>query len=238
MQRVKAGFLDLESNTISDSERSGVSVHHDGTISLYGNTERFYQLSTILTVTKFNVFSFVYTHMNWDEVAGDAAICLYEHIQDSTSDSEFCPSSCFLPKEGQNTIYLGEIFMDRTVSLQFIRFMQTQGTSEIRNLNIFSSPEKDVIDTNDLCTDPNARRVRSMGSTGCLCMDGYISSNSGKLQGTYDTCLSCLPSSPFFDCAINYDLGFDHSKCALVSKVFGYFTVPTYYCFSIQDTCN
>ena len=72
--------------------------------------------------------------------------------------------------------------------------------SEVKGLLIYSDPESGIIDENDKCVDPNARRVKMMGATGCYCMDGFVSSNGGKHRGIYDTCLGCLSADTSKGC--------------------------------------
>ena len=189
---IKAVLLDLEEGETINNDGSGISVQIDGTTRLYGNVERLYQLSRNVTVTKFKRMSFTYTHVVQGTRTQNAAICIYEKLNNSTLEDEDCPPLCYTPEEGQNTIDLGGMFHDRITSIQCIGFTQISGISEFRDIYIFSDPEEDLINANDECADPNARRVRRLGPIGCSCMDGYVSSNGGKLQGKYDTCLSCI----------------------------------------------
>ena len=180
---------------------------------LYGNVERLYQLSRNVTVTKFKRMSFTYSHVVQGTRTQNAAICMYEKLNNSTLEDEDCPPLCYTPEEGHNTIDLGGMFHDRIASIQCIGFTQINGISEFRDIYIFSDPEEDLINANDECADPNARRVRRLGPIGCSCMDGYASSNGGKLQGKYDTCLSCR-----LDSRNELDLS-ERDACATVSTL-------------------
>jgi hypothetical protein len=51
---------------------------------LYGNAERLYQLSRNVTVTKFKRMSFTYTQVVQGTRTQNAAICIYEKLNNST----------------------------------------------------------------------------------------------------------------------------------------------------------
>ena len=179
----------------------------NGAVRLYGEIERFYQLSQDIEVHKFTRLSFTYTEL---ESADGASLCLYEELNSNVQNS--CPSRCFVPEEGQNVIDLGNIFSDRMTTVRIIGFRQGGGLSECANLHMFTTAKTGTTDDKGLCVDPNARRL---GSIGCKCMDGYASSNGGNVQGEFDTCLSCL-SVP--DCHFDASASLGEDECARVRK--------------------
>jgi len=190
-----------------DEERGGISVQVNGSVRLYGEIERFYQLSQDIEVHKFTRLSFMYTDL---ESADGASLCLYEELNLNVQNS--CPSRCFVPEEGHNVIDLGNIFSDRLTAVRIIGFRQGGGVSECANLHMFTTAKTGTTNDKDLCVDPNARRLVSIG---CKCMDGYALSNGGNVQGEFDTCLSCL-STP--DCHFNASTSLGEDECARVSK--------------------
>jgi len=202
-----ANLVDFDVASRPDEDRGGISVQVNGAVRLYGETERFYQLSQDIEVHRFTRLSFMYTDL---ESADGASLCLYEGLNSTVQNS--CPSRCFVPERGQNVIDLGNVFSDRMTSVRIIGFRQGGGLSESANLHMFTTAKIPIIDENGLCIDPNARRL---GSVGCKCMDGYTSSNGGNVQGEFDTCLSCL-SPP--GCRVDASVSLGEYECARVSK--------------------
>ena len=165
-------------------QTGGTTGHVDGSTRLYGQVERLYQLSDSISIHKFTRLTFFYAQL---QAVQDFSVCIHENLDLASEDK--CPSRCYSPKDGQNTISLGDIFNDEITSIGVIAFRQVLGVSEVRDLRIFNETAGSIFDADDLCIDPNAMRS---GRKGCICLDGYSSSNGGKVQGLYDTCLSCL----------------------------------------------
>ncbi len=220
---INAFLQDSERDTTcSVHNTSGISVLMDGRIRLYGDMERFYQLDRNVTVTKFKRISFAFTKINPAVDTSESVICMHENSRHKPI--------CFTVEDGSNSIGLGQLFNDRITSFGSISFQHNAGISEFKDFVISSDEEVDLIDASDACTDPNARRVGKLGPTGCLCMDGYSSSNGGKLQGKYDTCLSCLCSTSIDSfthshnhrCVIDFQEDPDFiegDSCAMVSQL-------------------
>ena len=199
VETIHAVFLDEDHGQIDDNRIGGTAVQGDGLVRLYGDVVRIYHLSRNITVHKFKRISFTFEVIEGGSI--NAEICIYE-AYNSTDIGNACPSRCFSPDEGENVINIGgTAFDDRIAHVNYIGFIQKRGLSEVKGLQIYSDPESGTIDENDKCVDPNARRVKGMGDTGCYCMDGYVSSNGGKHRGIYDTCLGCLSTDASKGCS-------------------------------------
>ena len=216
----------VDISTINDevgTKRSlGTAVQVDGSVKMYGEAMRLYQLgSQNITVNKFKRMSLNYNII--DPGTLNAIICIYDKfISLNETSCEYQPR-CFTLKPGSNIINLGSLFDDRITSVQVIGFTQLRGLSQVSALRIYSDPETQLVDVDDNCADVNARRVRRMGASGCVCMDGYYaSSNGGKLQGRYDTCLSCLSTD--IDPTCSTLAGADSRTCTKVSP-FSFFQI-------------
>lgn len=200
--------------------KNGVLVEVDGSIRLYGNVEKKFRLDLEFTMTKFKRMELFYTQVSQVTQTDIGNICIYEELSTGAMVDEDCSPVCYTPEEGQNSINIGKMFQDRLTSVKFISFTQNNGISEIRDLSFLSDPEVDIIDEDDECVDPNARRVRSLGPTGCTCLDGYEPSTGGALQGIFDTCTSCLPNSDKGGCTSSFQNIYDMmvpNQCGSVS---------------------
>ena len=203
-------------NSSDSSQRGGTAVQVDGSARAYGKVERFYRLSDYISIHKFTRLTFFYAEL---QGVYDFSICIYKNLETAHAENT-CPTRCYTPEDGQNTINLGDIFNDEMTSIGIIAFRQVRGLSEVRNMRIFDEPVVSIFDENDLCIDPNAMRSARRG---CICLDGYSSSNGGKVQGPYDTCISCL--SPSEECSYSSNtllspgsLQLQRESCALVRQ--------------------
>ena len=210
-------FDQSNTNQKTMNRGGGVSVQSDGTVRLYGNLSKLYQLSTNLAVNKYKRMSFQFNLLEGSKGSQETEICMYEKFS-PTSETGSCPPICFTPEEGSNYMNIGAMFNDRMTSITVIEVIQKRGLSELKHLRMYSDLEEEVVGNDDECTDRNARRVRRMGPTGCYCLDGYVSSNGGKLRGLYDTCLSCLGTIPTTSvCLDENSESHQGEKCAEVS---------------------
>ena len=209
--------------------KNGVVVEVDGSIRLYGNVKKIFRLEVEFIMTKFKRMELFYTQVSQVKQTDIGSICMYEELNTGTIVDENCSPVCYTPEEGQNSINIGKMFQDRLTSVKFISFTQNDGISEVRDLNFLSDPEVGIVDEDDECVDPNARRVRSLGPTGCTCLDGYEPSTGGALQGIFDTCISCLPNSDKGRCTSSLQNIYDMmvpNDCGSVSTRMGKFSLP------------
>ena len=212
---VYAVDINTINNQVGTKQSLGTAVQVDGSLKMYGEAMGLYQLvSQNIAVNKFKRMSLNYNIIETGTL--NAIICIYEKIISLNETSCEYQPRCSTLKPGINTINLGSLFDDAMTSVQVIGFTQIRGLSQVSDLRIYSDPETQLVDLDDNCADINARRIRSMGASGCVCMDGYYaSSNGGKLQGRYDTCLSCLSTDVDPTCSTL--AGTDASTCAKVS---------------------
>ena len=206
-------------NEISSNRKGGISAQIDGAVRLYGNVKKFYRILENVVSHKYKRMSFIYLPISGQRQ--NTLICI-DKMLNSSIEVELCSSRCYAPHEGLNTINIGRMFDDMMLSIGLIVFSQDSGLSEMKNIQIYNDRELAIVDENDECTDPNARRVRKMGPEGCVCMDGYASSNGGKIQGMFDTCISCISINDNSLCSLvsEHASGFPHGDtCAKVSIV-------------------
>ena len=212
-----------EINSI-DNLRSGVVVQLDGSLALYGSTRRLYRLSRGIIVNKFSTINVTYSTGAHDpqrtqeplQRTQEITICLYDEID--YLDLKNCPSRCFrVNKNGTNVMNLASAFNSRIAIVRYVAFEQEglRSKSTIDSLIFSNRTMTSIFDDDDKCADPNARRSRKVG---CVCMDGYASSNGGKVQGQYDTCIGCLSET---ECSIDASVvgssSIDKNVCSMVS---------------------
>ena len=78
--------------------------------------------------------------------------------------------------------------------------------STISAISMYSGIDINLLDENRNCRDLNAETLNQGGEIVCRCIDTYVSSNGGKIQGALDSCVPCFSSS---NCA------FEGDKCIL-----------------------
>ncbi len=217
-------MLSQERNlTISSFENTqgGILVQeYDSTINLFGSVDKVYQLSDSIIVNKLTMMSFI---LEQSVEVEQTALCFYEDL--TMNAIKGCESRCYVPKVGENNINMGNIFHDRETSIQYIRLKQSgtldtngeDAKSTISNLHSRTESAA-IIDEFGLCIDPNSIVLQSPQGPSCRCLDGFISSNGGKVQSIYDTCVSCflLPDCPY-DATI-IETARDNGTCAKVSR--------------------
>lgn len=196
-------------------DRGGLSVQFDGSISLYGEFQRLFYLSEEIVVRKFTKLTFFCSELNSSK---SVMVCI-QVISNATNSNRDCSSRCFSPQSGQNDVNIGHLFSDRTTTMRSIEFRQKgkKSKSHFKSFRIIEERPRSLFDENGLCVDPHAQRSKRKG---CMCLDGFASSNGGKIQGSFDTCLNCISQS---ECSTNLTLGpgnpFDKEVCALVRNV-------------------
>ena len=199
----------------SNNFRSGVVVQLDGSIRLYGSTTRLYRLSQGITVHKFSIMS-ACSFSQVPPIPQEVSICLFEDLASAVLDN--CPSRCFpLEYYDTNVMSLAAAFNSRIATVRFIAFKLEgfRGDSIIKSLTFSNGTMTSIFDDDDKCVDPNARRSTR---DGCVCMDGYASSNGGKIQEAYDSCVDCLTEA---NCAVDASFvgsgSIDQHLCSKVS---------------------
>ncbi len=215
-------FLQDRNVTISSVEktRGGILVQeYDETINLFGSVDKVYQLSDPITVNKLTMISF---NIEESIEVEQTSLCFYEDLTLSVMNG--CESRCYIPSVGENDVNIGNIFHDRETSIQYMRLKRVgpldviveNAKSTVSNLQS-RTESTDIFDDFGLCIDPNSVVLQSPQGPSCRCLDGFIASNGGKVQGMYDTCVSCflLPDCPY-DATI-IETARENGICAKVS---------------------
>ncbi len=196
-----------------------VQEHYEN-ILIYGSVDKIYKIESPIEANQFTQMS-----IELKEVTGPAeaiTLCLYEGLDLDIALE--CSSRCRKLEYGMNLFKLSRMFHYRDTSVQYIRIKQVGGidstsTSPISALSniLFSTDAKAIVDENGLCVDTNALTVQSTQGVVCKCLDGFVSSNGGKVQGVHDTCVSCM-FQPACSIDANYiDASRDAGYCAKVS---------------------
>jgi len=214
-------------NTSTNSNKKGpdegfpkggtlVQEHYEN-IHIYGSVDKIYQIESPIEANKFTQMS-----IELKEVAGPAetvTLCLYEGLDLDIALE--CSSRCRKLEYGMNLFKLSRMFHYREASVQYIRIKQagvvdstsTTPISALSNI-LFSTDAKAIVDENGLCVDTNALTVQSTQGGLCKCLDGFVSSNGGKVQGANDACVSCMFQPACSIDAIHIDASRDAGYCA------------------------
>ncbi len=168
-----------------------------GKLELFGTTTKIYKLSTFISFNRFIEMTFSFS------LAPDATnlkLCLY-----NSPELVGCQSSCYNIESSDTspiTIDAASLLSYRSTDMKYIGFSQeTAGgnevTSSISDLKLIEGPTSNAYE-NGKCNDPNARdihgpvKVIDGEEIKCVCTDGYISTNGGKLLRNQDACISCI----------------------------------------------
>jgi len=192
-ERINATLVPFEVG--NQIEAGGVVVKEKDTIDILGDTFRVFKL--------FKSFNFnKHTRLEVQLINVDVAllmgVCVYETLEDENNLKQCVQLPSYV---GQIDINVGSLLNYRIGKIGFIAFVQTgaalldNGTS-IRKIAFVQGDDTDIVDENGQCTDQNALTTIQDGNKTCICDDGYVSSNGGKVQGELDSCISCV-SSPF-----------------------------------------
>ena len=177
---------------ISFDVMSGVNV--DGisaSVHIFGSTIEMLELSDQVTVNKFTRLQYTVAVTESVERSG---LCLFE---DLPGEDKVDFSQCHEVNLSEDVdVPIGELLNGRQVLIHYIAFIQeglAEANSIISEINIKQDENTDIYDENG-CKDVNAITSGSGNSTVCTCTDGYISSNGGKIQGEFDSCVKCVKS--------------------------------------------
>ena len=229
---------DASPRTVSSSSSSnegGSAVQMDGSVLLYGDTDTSYTFSQKIFICKFSRFTLSYSKL---EPVHNIHICLSDQLNGNQYPTvnmpTLCSSRCFVPQEGYNEINIGKMFGDRLSTIDTLVFHQTRGKSKVGALHVFNVTETKVINDLNQCSDSNARRAQMYG---CWCFDGFASSAGGKLQGQFDTCLSCLHHGGS-ECPLDFDTISLASDCFKVRIALAQMTLFIYLCLRRLSPSN
>jgi len=205
-ERINAILVPFDVGT--QIEVGGVVVKEKDTIEIFGDTFRAFKLSKSFN---FNKNTRLEVNLINLDVALVTGVCVYETLEDENNLKQ-CMQ---LPRQvGQIDINVGSLLNNRRTKIAFIAFTQTGASlldygTFIRNIAFVQGANTDIVDENGQCTDSNALTTIQNSNTTCICDDGYVSSNGGKVQGELDSCISCVSSpSCFFEgdiCSVNFD---------------------------------
>ncbi len=194
----------------STSRPGGVVVHADK-IDLYGNVFQQYELSQPITVFKTTVLNFTLEAV---VIVDTSTICFYEDEDDSKLrkwlGTEYRCIDITSLQSGENSIEkLGMLFDNRTTTIKFIEFHQSNKNGRRSGKRIISDMKfrfESVDDSNIACAerDPNAEQT----DIDCICKEGFVASNGGRVLNRHDSCVQCYGSNCLFDgndCTYNRD---------------------------------
>lgn len=204
-----------------DSLNGGIRVENEFTIRIYEELDRIYSFEASVEIDKYSYFSFEIMKI---VAPSNLEFCIYEDDSEIYSNSTLIEDElrCENVLSTENdvvTISLGKLFAYRKSEVKHFRISQNQDSiagrvtsqkSEVilSNLKFFREDPDAFYNLNDMdCAsyDSNSTLVPNESFKKCVCNDGYVSSNQGKIVGKYDTCVPNLP--------IGEDGLFDQSKC-------------------------
>lgn len=213
--------MQLVNHAMSTTEiSSGIVIESSSYVRLYGNLFKVLALTKPVAVNKFTRLRFTI-----ECLSSEVSICLYENTADISRNVR---NQCHIVQPGGERnidIRAGKLLEDKASEIFFIAFMQNgisatvETESFISTISISPGKDTDIIDKNGQCKDRNAETIRGDGDkVTCRCVDGFKSSNGGRIQEKLDSCVHCLVS-PL--CAFEGDKCLADDECIWDSCVAG-----------------
>ena len=219
---VGASLLPSWSDTAEDkaelsglSYGGGIAVNPDGVAGyMSGSVNKMFRFTKAVSVNKFTMLQFFVVDAN--NASSRFGICVHENfpggndveaLQNERQCEETGPSSV---TNGAVEISFGQLLNGKNTQVEFIQIYASNADFSISSVAIVQGENTDIYDENG-CKDINADTVGSGEATTCFCKGGYVSSNGGKQQGPYDSCIRCIES--------DY-CGFDGELCGSTDECF------------------
>jgi len=165
-------------------------------VTLFGHVHKVFNLTRPIAVNKFTRLQCGVSVINGVDSVG---ICLYEDLSDASEENQ---DRCHkVQLSSVIDIAIGQLLNGKKTNIKFIGFTQDNnsqtpiaGEAAVSSISIIQGANTDIVDEDGVCKDPNARTIVSGDATVCMCVDGYVSSNGGKEQGPFDSCIQCILS--------------------------------------------
>jgi hypothetical protein len=207
MTIVMAGLNTSILSSLFDSI-GGIRTESKNAIRIFGNVHKLFKLRAPAYVDKYTL---LHVELQQVEAFQKIRICLYgnqdEVISNSTilADEKRCQN---ITGNGAIKIHLGDFFSFKIVQVRYfsILFENDNYFDGEAVLSGFSLRREGLGDydnfsgTNCPALDVNSAVItNSAGRRKCVCIDGFVASNGGKILERYDTCVSTLFSIGGFD---------------------------------------
>jgi len=166
-----------------------------GVVTLFGHVHKVFNLTRPIVINKFTRLQCDVSMLKGVDSVG---ICLYEDLSDASEENQ---DRCHkVQLSNVIDVAIGQLFNGKQTSIRFIGFIQDNsqspiaGKSVVSNISIIQGANTDLLDDDGKCRDTNAKTIGSGNATVCMCVDGYVASNGGKVQGQFDSCIQCILS--------------------------------------------
>ena len=221
---------------------NGIVVEVDKSISLFGAAREIFNITSPITVNRFTRLQY---SVSVGEFLQNLRLCVFEQFP---GDFNTEGSHCKIVDSSQDVdVAFGDLLNGKQADINFIGLVQEvtapalEASSIISDINIIQDESTDIFDENG-CKDINAITSGTGESTVCTCGNGFVSSNGGKKQGQFDTCVPCILSeycrfdgeacSGDDECiANNCDRDSDMGSCSSRVSRYHYCLYPRLFCF-------
>ena len=172
---------------------NGIVVEVDKSISLFGAAREILNITSPIAINKFTRLQY---SVSVGEFLQNLRFCVFEQFP---GDFNTEGSHCQIVDSSQDVdVAFGDLLNGKQADISFIGLVQEVATpleasSIISDINIIQDESTEIFDENG-CKDINAITSGTGESTVCTCGNGFVSSNGGKKQGQFDTCVPCILS--------------------------------------------
>ena len=206
---------DDENEQSGSNDSGGIAVNRDGdSVYISGSVNEMFRLTKAVSVNIFTMLQLFVVGAN--DASGRVGICVYESLPGGNNVAELQNGRrCHETQSSSLTndaveVSFGQLLNGKKTQVEFIELYASNAAFSISSVAIVQGESTDIYDENG-CKDQNAETVGSGEATKCFCKGGYVSSNGGKQQGPYDSCIRCIES--------DY-CGFDGEPCGSNDECF------------------
>ena len=180
------------------SQVGGAHIIPDGTLQIFGDAELRFVFYAPIKVHKYFTLEFSIVVKTEPEYFH---VCLYE-TEDGFEEEEALVGNEFrctnVNSYGNVNLNVGRFFDDRITDISAIVFRQintlTQrlGETDVQDVKLLPFEGEGIFNSDGTCNDTNSYTIVMNGDVRCICIEGFVGSNGGRILGEYDSCVNCL----------------------------------------------
>jgi len=206
---IETVMADLDNSFLSTfSSIGGIRAESKNTIRIFGNVHKLYKLLSSAYVDKYTTLN---AQLEQVQPFQNFRLCLFENKNEVVGNSTLLQDEkrCqYVIGDGAISLHLGEFFSFKVTRVRYLSIL-LESDNSLDGEAVFSdfNLRREGLDDYDKLSGTNcpvldAHSVNFMDSSGrskCVCIDGFVASNGGKILERYDTCVPTLFSAGGFD---------------------------------------
>ena len=206
---IETVMADLDNSFFSTfSSLGGIRAESKNAIRIFGNVHKLYTLLSSAYVDKYTTLN---AQLEQVQPFQNFRICLYENKNEVMGNSTLLEDEkrCqYVIGDGAISLHLGNFFSFKVTQVRYLSILlenndSLDGEAVLSGFNLkreglddydkLSGKNCSVLDAHSAIFIDSSRRNK------CVCIDGFVASNGGKVLERYDTCVPTLFSVGGFD---------------------------------------